>query len=206
MFKLVVLSCLMAVAASSPIAPWGLGLGLGPLGVAGPLGLAGLGLGPLGVAGPLGVGPLGLAGLAGPVAPLGWGGVAAAPVLGAYNYRGPLSLAPGQPANILAADGRPLDTLSVNLDRAAHITAKAVSGHVLKKRSAPLIAPLGPLGPIAPLSPLALSHSARIDLPTRLVAAPAAYGWGAPYGAIAPAPWGGLGYGRLGLGLGNGLW
>ncbi|CAH0398714.1 unnamed protein product [Chilo suppressalis] len=73
--------------------------------------------------------------------------IAAAPIayttsyLAPYNYRGPLSLAPGQPANILAADGRPLDTLEVNLDRSAHLTAKALEGvHILKKRSAPIIA------------------------------------------------------------------
>ncbi|KAL4707700.1 hypothetical protein ACJJTC_014881 [Scirpophaga incertulas] len=77
-------------------------------------------------------------------------------VFGARNYRGPLSLAPGQPANILAADGRPLDTLSVNMDRAAHLTARAISGaHLLKKRSvplltsAPLVAPTLPIGPLA---------------------------------------------------------
>lgn len=64
--------------------------------------------------------------------------------LAAANYRGPLSLAPGQPANILAADGRPLDTLDVNLDRSAHYVARALNGgvHVLKKRSAQLIAPI----------------------------------------------------------------
>nr|XP_026486824.1 uncharacterized protein LOC113393919 [Vanessa tameamea] len=66
-----------------------------------------------------------------------------APLLQPYNYRGPLSLAPGQPANILGSDGRPLDTLDVNLDRAAHYTAKALNGdvHLLKKRSAAFIAP-----------------------------------------------------------------
>lgn len=68
-----------------------------------------------------------------------------APWLTPSNYRGPLSLAPGQPANILGSDGRPLDTLDVNLDRSAHFTAKAIEGsglHLLKKRSAPLIAPV----------------------------------------------------------------
>ncbi|CAH0584217.1 unnamed protein product [Chrysodeixis includens] len=70
------------------------------------------------------------------------------------NYRGPLSLAPGQPANILAADGRPLDTLDVNLDRSAHFTAKALNGglHFLKKRSAPLIAPYAHVAAVAPLA------------------------------------------------------
>ncbi|KPI97433.1 hypothetical protein RR46_09340 [Papilio xuthus] len=60
-----------------------------------------------------------------------------APLAAPYNYRGPLSLAPGQSANILAADGRPLDTLDVNLNRAAHYTAKALDNgfHLLKKRS-----------------------------------------------------------------------
>lgn len=155
MFKLVVLSCVLAVAVAAP-------------GVLGPYGLGA----PLGLAGPLGLGaPLGLA------APwAGWG----APLAGPYNYRGPLSLAPGQPANVLAADGRPLDTLDVNLDRAAHYTARAVdhSGvHLLKKRS-------------AVLAPLAVSHTARIDLPARVIA-PAHLGWpaapyAAPYG-LAPA-------------------
>ncbi|XP_068618706.1 uncharacterized protein [Battus philenor] len=105
-----------------------------------------------------------------------------AALLAPANYRGPLSLAPGQPANILAADGRPLDTLDVNLDRAAHYTTKALSGiHVLKKRSliapvvaapvarfaAPLITHTVPLAYSAPLvaaghlAPLAVGHTAR---------------------------------------------
>lgn len=63
------------------------------------------------------------------------------------NYRGPLSLAPGQPANVLGWDGRPLDTLDVNLDRSAHLVAKAYSGHLLKKRSVvSLVAPTVPVG------------------------------------------------------------
>ncbi|XP_038206249.1 uncharacterized protein LOC119828219, partial [Zerene cesonia] len=67
------------------------------------------------------------------------------PLIQPSNYRGPLSLAPGQPANILAADGRPLDTLDVNLDRAAHYTAEALNGaHILKKRSA-FLAPVAPV-------------------------------------------------------------
>ncbi|XP_026748645.2 uncharacterized protein LOC113509475 [Galleria mellonella] len=75
-----------------------------------------------------------------------------APLIAPYNYRGPLSLAPGQPANILASDGRPLDTLEVNLDRSAHLTAKALDGlHVLKKRSASLIAGIAPIAYSAPL-------------------------------------------------------
>ncbi|CAG9087121.1 unnamed protein product [Plutella xylostella] len=72
------------------------------------------------------------------------------------NYRGPLSLAPGQPANILGADGRPLDTLEVNLDKAAHYTKKAYENagiHLIKKRSAPVVAPL-PAAPVAALAPL----------------------------------------------------
>nr|XP_034831341.1 uncharacterized protein LOC117988318 [Maniola hyperantus] len=126
-------------------------------------------------------------------APLAAPVLAAAPI-GAYNYRGPLSLAPGQPANILAADGRPLDTLSVNLDRAAHITAKAVdgSGHWLKKRSivgAPLVAATW----AAPA--VALSHSSRIDIPATRVLAPV---------AIGAAPLAPLGLGH-GAGLGH-LW
>lgn len=118
-------------------------------------------------------------GLAAPLV-AGWGGWG-----GHYNYRGPLSLAPGQPANILAADGRPLDTLEVNADRAAHYTARAINGagvHYLKKRSAVLTAPL------------AVSHVARVDHPARLIVpsahlaiAPFAYhgghfGW-APFAA-----------------------
>ncbi|CAG9087976.1 unnamed protein product [Plutella xylostella] len=191
MFKLVVLSTLMAAATASVVGPWGLGpLGVGHLGLAGPLGLGGhLGLGVPALAAPLAVGH--------------WGGVSVAPAIGAYNYRGPLSLAPGQPANILAADGRPLDTLSVNLDRAAHITAKAVSGahgHLLKKRSAPLWGPA-----------VAVSHSSRIDLPARVLA-PAPLALAAPghLGLAGPlvGPYGvgplGLGYGH-GLGLGHGL-
>lgn len=83
-------------------------------------------------------------GLIAPYSPL----VYSAPLLAPYghNYRGPLSLAPGQPANVLAADGRPLDTLDVNLDRSAHFISKAYAGaHLLKKRSiavAPLVAPV----------------------------------------------------------------
>lgn len=75
------------------------------------------------------------------------------------NYRGPLSLAPGQPANVLGWDGRPLDTLDVNLDRSAHLIAKAYNGgvHLLKKRSvAPLITPITghlALGPAPLISP-----------------------------------------------------
>ncbi|CAG9793823.1 unnamed protein product [Diatraea saccharalis] len=150
MFKLVVLSSVLALVAASPST---IGLGLGGLGLAG---LAGP------IAAPLAA-PI-AASLAAPIAtPLAapitapWGtvtahgvavapAIAAVPVLGhGINYRGPLSLAPGQPANILAADGRPLDTLSVNLDRAAHLTARAVNGgHLLRKRSAPLLAPALP--------------------------------------------------------------
>ncbi|XP_023936752.1 uncharacterized protein LOC112044964 [Bicyclus anynana] len=77
-------------------------------------------------------------GLLGYAAPWGY----AAPLWQPTNYRGPLSLAPGQPANIIAADGRPLDTLDVNLDRSAHFTAKALNGfHLLKKRSVAVVAP-----------------------------------------------------------------
>ncbi|CAH2039684.1 unnamed protein product, partial [Iphiclides podalirius] len=152
MFKLVVLSSVLALVAASPsgLAPWG---------------LAGLGWGA----------PLLGAPVAAPLA-------IAAPALRPYNYRGPLSLAPGQPASILAADGRPLDTLSVNLDRAAHLTARAVDSaglHILKKRSAPLLA-------AAPLA-TAWSHSARLIVPAPLAAvglrAPiglGAWGHGAP--------------------------
>jgi hypothetical protein len=162
MYKLVVLSSVLALAAASPSAYGLAGLGWGAP-FAAPLAHWGAPVAAHGVA------------LAAPA-------VAAAPVFGAYNYRGPLSLAPGQPANILAADGRPLDTLSVNLDRAAHYTARAVSGHghLLRKRSAPFLAPAA-----------AWSHTARIDVPARLVApavpalaAPAApYAWRAPVAA-----------------------
>ncbi|KOB74590.1 putative cuticle protein [Operophtera brumata] len=90
-------------------------------------------------------------GLLAPFAPL----IYSAPLgLTPYNYRGPFSLAPGQPANILGSDGRPLDTLDVNLDRSAHFTAKALDNvglHVLKKRSAALIAPFNPIVYSAPL-------------------------------------------------------
>lgn len=98
-------------------------------------------------------------GYAAPFAPLTY----AAPLLQPYNYRGPFSLAPGQPANVLGADGRPLDTLDVNLDRSAHFTAKAIDNgfHVLKKRSAAFIAPI--TAPIA--TPLAYSASLAYSAP-----------------------------------------
>ncbi|KAI5645440.1 hypothetical protein NE865_02527 [Phthorimaea operculella] len=203
MFKLVVLSSVLALAASSAIAPLGLGVhGLGWGGLAGPWGAGHL-------AGAWGAGHL-AAPLAAP-----WGGahlavahgpaVAAAPALHAYNYRGPLSLGPHQPANIVAADGRPLDTISVNLDRAAHYTAKAVDGHAahgahwLKKRSAPVWAPAA-----------AWSHSARIDIPAAHWGAPA-LGWGhagvAPLAAplAGPLGWGHAGAWGHGAALGH-LW
>ncbi|XP_045766273.1 uncharacterized protein LOC123867980 [Maniola jurtina] len=150
MFKLVVLSVVLAVAAAKPSGLWGAGL-------AAPL-AAGWGA------------PWGHAGIAAPLAVAAPVAAVAAPV-GAYNYRGPLSLAPGQPANILAADGRPLDTLSVNLDRAVHLTAKAVDGHGhwLKKRSivaapwaaaplaaAPVVGAWGHAGLVAP-APVAVA-------------------------------------------------
>lgn len=93
-----------------------------------------------------------------------------APLIAPLNYRGPLSLAPGQPANILAADGRPLDTLEVNLDRSAHLTAKALDGfHLLKKRSiaAPFLA--------APISRVALTHAPLIAPAASLYTAPIAH-------------------------------
>ncbi|CAH2091208.1 unnamed protein product [Euphydryas editha] len=95
-----------------------------------------------------------------PFAPLAY----ATPFLQPYNYRGPLSLAPGQPANIIAADGRPLDTLDVNLDRSAHFNAKALSNgfHVLKKRSAviaPFAAPI--VAPLAYSTPLLQPYNYR---------------------------------------------
>ncbi|CAH2240319.1 jg25863 [Pararge aegeria aegeria] len=158
MFKLVVLSVALAVASANPSGIWG-GLATPWNAVATPLGV------------PL-TGPI-LAGSLAPIAPIG-----------AYNYRGPLSLAPGQPANILAADGRPLDTLSVNLDRAAHLTAKAIqgSGHLLKKRSivgAPLVAsPLAATRLVATpwaASPLATNNLAVAQLAgAGLISAPLA--------------------------------
>ncbi|XP_063893073.1 uncharacterized protein LOC110370146 [Helicoverpa armigera] len=109
-----------------------------------------------------------------PTAPIAY----SAPILAPYgNYRGPLSLAPGQPANILAADGRPLDTLDVNLDRSAHLTAKALEGgvHLLKKRSAPLIAPISRVAVAAPLIHSApLAYSAPL-IGSRLAVFPLAY-------------------------------
>ncbi|XP_034831571.1 uncharacterized protein [Maniola hyperantus] len=181
MFRLVVLSVVLAVAAANPSGAWGAGL-------ATPL-AAGWGTPwAAGVATPwaAGVATPWAASVAAPlagVAPL-TGSWAAASSIGGSNYRGPLSLAPGQPANILAADGRPLDTLSVNLDRAVHATAKAVegNGHWLKKRSivaapwsaAPLAAtPLtwgrswvgpaaAPLSVAAPVAPWGLGVGARV--------------------------------------------
>ncbi|VVD01326.1 unnamed protein product [Leptidea sinapis] len=97
------------------------------------------------------------------VAPLAY----STPLLQPYNYRGPLSLAPGQPADILAADGRPLDTLDVNLDRAAHYTAKALDGaHLLKKRSVALVSPLSTVSHVSiargPLVHPTLAYSAPV--------------------------------------------
>ncbi|CAH0577771.1 unnamed protein product [Chrysodeixis includens] len=164
MYKLVVLFSVLAVVAAKPSGLSGLGLGApwaaAALGLAAPVA-------PL--AAPLLAAPVGIAGPAVVAAPL-----AAA----AVNYRGPVSLAPGQPASILAADGRPLDTLSVNADRAVHYTAKAVdhatvaAGHLLGKRSAPLLSPvalsapaqLAWLAPLAPLAPLAVGPLAQAGL------------------------------------------
>lgn len=123
--------------------------------------------------------------------------IAAAPLapVGAYNYRGPLSLAPGQPANILAHDGRPLDTLSVNVDRAVHYTARALDpaahgvhgAHLLGKRSV-----VGPWGaaPLAVAPAAAWSHSAHVVAPAAVAVA---------------APLGHLGWGH-GAALGHGHW
>lgn len=190
MYKLVVLSCVLALAAAKPS-------GLGPLGLG--FGHLGLGLGaPWGLgahlAGPV-VAPVAAPVLAAPVAHAPAVGVAgpavvAAPLGGAaHNYRGPVSLAPGQPASILAQDGRPLDTLSVNADRAVHYTARAVDhanaahGHLLGKRSAPFLG-------------ASWSHAARIDVPALApahLAVPAAahLGWRAP---VAPLALGHLGH------------
>ncbi|KAL0872010.1 hypothetical protein ABMA27_004450 [Loxostege sticticalis] len=191
MFKLVVLSSVLALTAAAPSAI-GLGLGWGGWGWGGHL------AGPVAAAAPLvaHAAPA-VAVAAGPAVALG------APLHGAYNYRGPLSLAPGQPASILAADGRPLDTLSVNADKVVHYTARAVNNghgaHILGKRSAPLLA--------APA--VAWSHSARVDYPARLVApavpalaahALAAPALAAPLGWRAGvAPWGVGPLGHAGL-------
>ncbi|XP_045766267.1 non-reducing polyketide synthase stbA-like [Maniola jurtina] len=170
MFKLVVLSVALAVASAKPSGVWG--------GLISPWNAA--------IAAPL------AAPLAAPIltAPLG----AIAPI-GISNYRGPLSLAPGQPANILAADGRPLDTLSVNLDRAAHLTAKGIEGssHLLKKRSivgtpvvaAPLAVSHLVSGSLA-LSPLAASNLAAASLATNNLAAAQLAGAGLIAGPLAP--------------------
>ncbi|CAH0694189.1 unnamed protein product [Spodoptera exigua] len=122
-----------------------------------------------------------------PYAPLAYSApfAYAAPVLTPYapNYRGPLSLAPGQPANILGADGRPLDTLDVNLDRSAHYTAKALDNagiHLLKKRSAPLIAPINR---VAIASPLIHSYTAPVAYSTPVISSPLAV---APISYTAP--------------------
>ncbi|OWR52797.1 cuticular protein hypothetical 11 precursor [Danaus plexippus plexippus] len=88
--------------------------------------------------------------LAGYVAPIAY----AATYIQPSNYRGPLSLAPGQPANILGADGRPLDTLDVNLDRAAHYNSNGI--HLLKKRSVVAIAPVSTVA--VARTPLIASH------------------------------------------------
>ncbi|XP_039755725.1 uncharacterized protein LOC120630538 [Pararge aegeria] len=159
MFKLVVLSVALAVASANPSGIWG-GLATPWNAIATPLGVP--------LAGPI------LGGSLAPIAPIG-----------AYNYRGPLSLAPGQPANILAADGRPLDTLSVNLDRAAHLTAKAIegSGHLLKKRSivgAPLVASPLAATPAAQLAGTAQPGSLAIASPI----APLGLGYGAGLGQL----------------------
>lgn len=193
MYKLVVLSSVLALVAAKPSGYGALGLGLG----LGPLGLHGLGLGaPWGLgahlaapalAAPLLAAPAAHApavGVAGPVVvPAPLGGAAA-------NYRGPVSLAPGQPASIIAQDGRPLDTLSVNADRAVHFTARAVDhgiqaaagahAHLIGKRSAPL---LGAAWSHAALAPAALA-----------VPAPAHLGWGAPVAPLGLGPLGHAGY------------
>ncbi|KAG6442263.1 cuticle protein 38 [Manduca sexta] len=206
MMKLVVLSCLMAAAsASGIIAPYASLVYSAPLVAApnyrGPLSLApGQPANVLGADGrPLDTLDVNLdraahytakalepfhllkkrsAAFVAPIAPL----VYSAPLVAAHNYRGPLSLAPGQPANILGADGRPLDTLEVNLDRSAHYASKAFSVHLLKKRSAPVIAPISTYAlahapvvahaaPIAYSAPLAAAHYA----PLAYAAAPLAH-------------------------------
>ncbi|KAI8426355.1 hypothetical protein MSG28_005208 [Choristoneura fumiferana] len=122
------------------------------------------------------------AGLLAPFAPLAYSSAYIAPYYNS-NYRGPLSLAPGQPANILAADGRPLDTLDVNLDRSAHLTAKALEGgvHLLKKRSAPILtAPIAPVARISYTGAPLLAHTSSIAY-----TAPIASTYAAPYAPLA---------------------
>ncbi|CAH4028728.1 unnamed protein product [Pieris brassicae] len=100
----------------------------------------------------------------------------AAPLIAPSNYRGPLSLAPGQPANILGADGRPLDTLDVNLDRAAHYTAKAFDrAHILKKRSAAFIAPVAAVAPVAVARTPLFAHSYAYTAPAVARISPITY-------------------------------
>ncbi|GBP35106.1 hypothetical protein EVAR_28304_1 [Eumeta japonica] len=109
----------------------------------------------------------------------------AAPVVTPSNYRGPLSLAPGQPANVLGSDGRPLDTLEVNLDRSAHLTAKALDGtgiHLLKKRSVVATAPVLThtiAAPIAYSAPIAtpLAYSTPVISPLTYAAPAVVRAW-----------------------------
>ncbi|KAJ8716173.1 hypothetical protein PYW08_013458 [Mythimna loreyi] len=197
MFKLVVLSSVLALVAAKPsgLGALGLGLGLGgPWGLGAPWGVgAHLGA-PLvapALAAPVLAAPVAHApavGVAGPV-------VVPAPLGGAaVNYRGPVSLAPGQPASIIAQDGRPLDTLSVNADRAVHFTARAVDhataaaagvhGHLIGKRSAPLLGAWpGAWAGAHALAPAALAVPAAAHL-----------GWRAP---VAPLALGPLGHGGI---------
>lgn len=182
MLKLVVLSFVIASVAASGIAPlWGGHLAAPWAGH---------------VAAPWAAAPWAAAPWAAAVAPVS-AHVAAAPLapVGAYNYRGPLSLAPGQPANILAHDGRPLDTLSVNVDRAIHYTAKALDHgavHHLKKRSA--VAPWSVVpwaaAPLAVAAPaVAWSHSAHVAAPVIAPAHVAVAGHVAPWGLGHGAHW-----------------
>ncbi|XP_073947318.1 uncharacterized protein [Choristoneura fumiferana] len=116
------------------------------------------------------------------VAPLAYSSAYIAPYYNS-NYRGPLSLAPGQPANILAADGRPLDTLDVNLDRSAHLTAKALEGgvHLLKKRSAPILtAPIAPVTRVGYAGAPLIAHASPIAY-----SAPITTAYAAPYAPLA---------------------
>ncbi|KAI8426357.1 hypothetical protein MSG28_005210 [Choristoneura fumiferana] len=117
-----------------------------------------------------------------PFAPLAYSSAYIAPYYNS-NYRGPLSLAPGQPANILAADGRPLDTLDVNLDRSAHLTAKALEGgvHLLKKRSAPILAaPIAPVARVGYAGAPLIAHASPIAY-----SAPITTAYAAPYASLA---------------------
>ncbi|XP_077290979.1 uncharacterized protein LOC143914587 [Arctopsyche grandis] len=141
MFKLVVLCAVVAVTSAKPNL---LASGLVAPGLVGGLGLGGLG----------GLG--------------GWGGVSAYSALPAAGLIGgivsspivaPLepSLAPGVPAVILKATGRPLDTTDVVIARNNHLVARNLAAHGIQKRS--VISPLAYSSVVSPIAPWGLSSS-----------------------------------------------